>query len=105
MIASTKFAHSINLASLFLDDIPFNNQTALVEELNSRIKKKVQLFDDSFGKALQSIGPTYSTYPGITTCDPPPLSADDPKRNYVFPDSYIKLTNFIKVTRIYFVSF
>jgi len=73
---------------MLLDKIPATNQSLLVPQMQNRIHKKVELFDQAFGAPLLSAGPSYSTHPGLTNCDP---------KDFVYGVSYEKLTNFIKV--------
>jgi hypothetical protein len=67
-----------------------------------RVDKKIELFNASFAIALEDTGPSYNTHPGIITCDPQPTPPPNVKRNHISGETYEKLTNFIKVSRLNF---
>lgn len=85
------------LRNLTLDGVTPTNSASLVSTMNSRIRKKVEMFDAALGRDLISQGSSVNTFEAIANCDPPPAVVSQKKRNFTEGISYEKLTNFIKV--------
>ncbi|CAG7838548.1 unnamed protein product [Allacma fusca] len=61
---------------------------SLRSNMRSTIQMKIDMFDEAFNIFMSSTGPSYQSYPGVSTCDPD---------NWEYGDSYEQLTNFVKV--------